>query len=130
MGFTIYWNQIPTTKPIFNFFRSRMSELLQFSEIRQSSEEHFIFDGVPECCEPFVAIRQKAGFSSCKTRRLPYTIDVIRACILMADLGMARDLHADDNSLWIYELDWMNEHMLIQNYDTLKKIFLRLCYED
>jgi hypothetical protein len=100
-----------------------MSELLQFSEIRDSNEERFIFDGVPESCEPFVAIRMKAGFSSCKTRRLPYTVDVIRACILMADLGMATDLHADDNELWAYELEWMNEHIHIQNYDTLKQTF-------
>jgi hypothetical protein len=70
-----------------------------------------------------------SGFAFSKTSRAPYTTDVMRACILMVELGMAplSSLSNDDEEefSWSEQLEAVNRYLPLSTYEDQATYFVK-----
>jgi hypothetical protein len=105
MGFTITWTPIPVAEEVFQAWYRKTAPLMQVTPLYLED-----LDGKP-CATirdiggtgcTFLVMPQLRGDSFCQTDGRPYTVDIMTACIMMREFGMATDLGNGDgvDHLW------------------------------
>lgn len=130
MGFTVYWSRQPVLHDVFERFKVLLPDLLEHSTVQETVSEVIL---VPtrdeESPERFWVRESASGLAFAKTSRAPYTTDVMRACILMVELKMARLEHLlnDDEVAfpWLEQLEAVHRHIPLTSYEEQARHFVK-----
>jgi hypothetical protein len=128
MGFTVYWSRQPVMNDVFQRFKTLLPDMLEHSTLQDSvSEVILVPTDDTDQPERFWTRESSSGFAFAKTSRTPYTTDVMRACILMAELGMVtlESLSNDDEEAfpWLEQLKAVNRYLPLKIYEELSVVF-------
>lgn len=130
MGFTVYWSRHPVMSSVFERFKTLLPDMLEHSTM-QSTVSEVVLVPTDDQLQPerFWTRESSSGFAFAKTSRTPYTTDVMRACILMVELGMARleSLSNDDEEAfpWLEQLDAVNRYLPLTSYEEQALYFVK-----
>jgi hypothetical protein len=130
MGFTVYWARQPVMHEVFNRFKTLLPDMLEHSTVQETvSEVILVPTSDEEQPERFWTRESSATEAFAKTSRTPYTTDVMRACILMVELGMAplSSLSNDDREAfpWLIELEAVNRYLPLHTYKEQADYFTK-----
>ena len=128
MGFTVYWSRQPVMHDVFERFKTLLPDMLEHSTVQETvSEVILVPTDDTDQPERFWTRESSSGFAFAKTSRTPYTTDVMRACILMAELGMVtlESLSNDDEEAfpWLEQLKAVNRYLPLKIYEELSVVF-------
>lgn len=130
MGFTVYWSRQSVSSSVFERFRTLLPDMLEHSTVQSTvSEVVLVPNEGSDSTERFWTRESCSGGAFAKTSRTPYTTDVMRACILMVELNMARldSLYNDDEEefSWTTQLVAVNRHFPLESYDKQASHFVK-----
>ncbi len=130
MGFTVYWSSQPVMNDVFQRFKVLLPDMLEHSTLQETVCEVILVPTNDEVQpERFWTRTSSSGFAFAKTTRTPYTTDVMRACILMVELGMASldSLSNDDEEdfPWLVQLEAVNRYVPLKTYKEQSIHFLK-----
>lgn len=130
MGFTVYWSRQPVMNDVFQRFKTLLPDMLEHSTLQDTVSEVILVPTNDETQpERFWTRTSSSGFAFAKTSRTPYTTDVMRACILMVELGMAPldSLSNDDEEdfPWFTQLEAVNRYVPLQTFKEQAIQFLK-----
>lgn len=124
MGYCVHWEQMPFTDISYhNVFKV----VLAVVQVKFRSEPWGFVVGDDE--NNSLAIeRYPTQITGTKTDRLPYTKDVMKTLIVMAEFGVAKNLDHDDNNMtWFLEaLDEVHAVRPLVSYEMQKTYFKNL----
>jgi hypothetical protein len=124
MGYWVYWTQYHFTEFTYNNVYLQLSSMLQ-SNFRL---EHWGF--VIGNDEDNLACIERCPKmpTGCKTNRMPYTKDLMKALIIMVEFGAADKLGHDDTDMsWFLEaLEEVNAKKPLVSYEQQKTYFLSI----
>ena len=122
MGYTVYWISIHTDTETFNKFVKLAKELISLSPIVTEST-FMVKPPIDQYGESFFVSQYKDGFCCCNSRREPYTDDIFKCLIIMVELGMAKNISADDTEHYYEILDFVNTKIPLTTYEYQKNSF-------
>jgi len=124
MGYTVYWTSVHSNTETFKKFVEMATKVINPAIYSITNESTFQFDSPNgNGGETFFVFQYKNGFSCCKTSREPYTVDVFKCLVLMVDLGMAKDICADDTESFYVALDAVHAKYPLNTYEKQKRMF-------
>jgi hypothetical protein len=131
MEFTVYYSRQPVLNHVFERFKTLLPDILEHSTVQSTVSEVVLIPNDDNCspAERFWTRESLSGFAFVKTNRTPYTIDVMRACILMVELKMAtltslsNDYEGEFS--WLPELEAVNRYFPLQSYEEQARYFLK-----
>ncbi len=121
--FKISWTRNAASVDMFAYWLIWTKRYLAHSDVTVKEADMFVFQGKDKTREDFVAINWQQNYCSCRTDMLPYTSDVMMACILMVEYGLAKDLDASDNKEWLAVLDQVHAKHPLKSYDEQREHF-------
>jgi len=126
MGYTIGWTQHAFTDYTYKSVTTMVPRVIAApTKFRQESWGFVvgIDDDNSVCVE-----RQPTMMTFSKTNRMPYTLDAMKALVLMVEFGAAADLVHDDSDMTWYltALDSVHAVVPLASYEMQKAYFLGL----
>jgi hypothetical protein len=126
----MYWVRTPVSHDVFQRFKALLPDMLEHSTLQDTVSEVILVPTNDELQpERFWTRTSSSGFAFAKTSRTPYTTDVMRACILMVELGLAplESLSNDDETVfsWSTQLEAVNRYLPLKTYKQQALHFLR-----
>ena len=127
MVFTVYWRRRSTTSETFKRFIAMVKVVYPHAD---STDVSLNIRGPQDT----FTVNMNAGASDtmqfCKTGNHRYTAEVMRALIIMVELNMAYNVDADDNELWLEQLDHIASFVPITTYSKQREHFAELLFAD
>ena len=123
MGFTVYWESKPVSEKVLATFATTLKRVVRPGTLVEVTESAVAFNPPEDRGETFYVSKDDEGFHFCKTSREPYTADVLRALVIMVEIGMAQDVRADDDLGYMKELDYVNSIVTLQTLESQKAYF-------
>ena len=122
MGYTIYWKSIEANKETVDVTIDMIKQVIDHRHRINITEYGFNFDAG---CETFMYNMKCEEYDGCKTRRrFPYTEDVMKALIVMVEMGLvANPSHDGELSEFLQPLEEVSKVILLKTYDQQKKYF-------
>ncbi len=117
------WTREAVPVEHFSYWLIWTKRYLKHSEILNMEADFFCFRGKDQSREDFVAINWQQNYTSCRTDQLAYKWDVMMACILMVEYGLAKDLDATNNKDWLAVLDEVHAKHPLTTYEKQKDHF-------
>jgi len=126
MGYTIGWTQYAFTDYTYNNVVSLVPRVIKAPTTFRLESWGFVV-GIDDD-NSFCVERRPTQMTFCKTNRMPYTLDAMKALILMVEFGAAAELVHDDNSMTWYLTALDNVHAVVPlaSYEMQKAYFLSL----
>lgn len=130
MGVTVYWSRQPVMHTVFERFKTLLPDMLEHSTMQSTVSEVILVPTDDELQpERFWTRESSSGFAFAKTSRTPYTTDVMRACILMVELGMVtlESLSNDDEEefSWLEQIEAVNRYFPLSTYEDQSLYFVK-----
>ncbi len=130
MGFTVYWSRQPVLNQVFQRFKSLLPDMLEYSTLQDTVSEVVLAPtDSASTAERFWTRDSSSREAFTKTSREPYTTDVMRACILMVELGMTplESLSNDDEAAfsWLSQLEAVNRYIPLKTYEKQARYFVK-----
>ena len=124
MGYWVYWKQLPFTDITYNNVFKIVPTVVN---VKFRSEPWGFVVGDDEN-ESLAIERHPTQLTGTKTSRLPYTKDVMKTLIVMAEFGVAQNLDHDDSDMtWFLEaLDEVHAVRPLLSYEMQKTYFRNL----
>jgi hypothetical protein len=123
MGFTVYWESNAVSEKVLATFATTLQRVVRPGTVVEVTETAVAFNPPEDRGETFYVSRHDTGSHFCKTHREPYTADVLRALVIMVEIGMAENIHADDDLGYMKELDYVNSIVKLQTLESQKEYF-------
>ena len=123
MGFTVYWESKPVSEAVLATFATTLARVVRPTTVVEVTESAVAFNPPEDRGETFYVSKDDEGIHFCKTSREPYTADVLRALVIMVELGMAQDVRADDDLGYMKELEYVHYILTIQTLESQKTYF-------
>lgn len=104
-------------------FATSLARVVRPTTVVEVTDSAVAFNPPEDRGETFYVSKDDAGFHFCKTSREPYTADVLRALVIMVELGMADNVRADDDLGYMKELEYVHSILTLQTLESQKTYF-------
>ena len=121
MGYEIYWTNLETDRQTVYKTIEMIKLVIDHRHKIELTEHGFRFDAGHET---FV-YKSDNKASGCKTKgRFPYTEDIMKALIIMVEMGIAKKpFHDGDLTDFLEPLEQVSDIMILKTYEDQKKYF-------
>ena len=126
---SLYWSVNPCDDETFSIFIRTVRNLIS-SNLDYDEDDGFTIYSNEAHGTPFSVYPDDEGFRFCKTSSRSYTHDVMRCLILMVEMGMVTEVSALADPGFLAILDEVNTKVALSTYNSQKKYFTELDYDD
>jgi hypothetical protein len=125
MGYTIYWKNAEADNKTVSKTIDMIKQVIDHRHKIEVTTSGFQFDGGNET----FSYRNCNVYDGCKARRrFPYTEDIMKALIIMVEMGLAKNpSHDGELSDFLEPLEEVSNIMILQSYEYQKKYFSSNC---
>ena len=123
MGYTVSWEQLSHNEYVYNKLLSILPKVLDKDTQLKIEPWGFIVGNDEN--ESFVIEKYPSVMTFTKTNRLPYTKEVMKTLILMAEFSLATMLHDSDNDgkAFLDALEEVQSKYTLESYERQKSYF-------